>query len=200
MTTKTTKLSRRGVLTMAVAAAAGVVTPAAEASAQFSPLHQAAPTPVELFVPHYPQRMSNWCWVAVAQQIIAYSTGSAPSQCVLAGIASEVHPAQSCEQPGRFNRQGHISEIASLIGQFAMRPSHLAPPAHPIALYETLRARRPVILYLHNTIGGHFVVVRGMELVGNQWMVMVNDPMNYFSGLVPFTSLMGYWHAALVVG
>ena len=61
------QLSRRAFVGGAVAALA-----TSKARAQCAP--------VDLGIQNIVQNMSNWCWVAAAQQVINWATGNAPQQ------------------------------------------------------------------------------------------------------------------------
>lgn len=156
------------------------------------------------------QQTPVWCWVAVAQQVINYVQGSqnTPSQCALVALANNVPTSTCCRRDGSINRScvvpGPLTATRDLIQYFSGRPSYIAPPASPQALYETLRSGRPIILSLQPGPGiGHVVVLRGMSFrntrTGPQALVFVNDPLLQMNGPILFTDLMTVWRSAIVV-
>jgi hypothetical protein len=115
-------------------------------------------------------------------------------------------PAQAC--CGGYNpncvRVGSLQQIQFLIAQFGGRYSQIAPPADPMALYNTLAAGHPIILHVSSGMGAsHVVVLRGMWFqptpYGAEPMLAINDPLSYFTQPVPFSRLMQIWIAAIVV-
>lgn len=167
------------------------------------------PPPVDLPIANIPQETSVWCWVAVAQQIVAASHGmsATPPQCELVETAYGAAPGTCC---GGYNpaceRPGSFAQIQGLIREFGGRMSHYSPPASPMALYQTLSAGRAVILQLRMSAGpgiSHVVVVRGMSWIatpyGPRALLHVNDPMSIYTMPVPFDVIAPMWAAAIVV-
>lgn len=164
------------------------------------------PPPVDLNIPNIPQQTPVWCWAAVAQQIISASNGgTAPPQCALVAVANGAHPGVCCEQghPACLTT-GSLQQIQTLILHFGGHFSAIAPPAHPMALYQTLASGRAIIMAVQSSpFSGHVVVLRGMTWVqtptGVEAVLHINDPLSYFTQPVPFSQLLPYWQAAIVV-
>lgn len=162
---------------------------------------------IDLGIPNIPQRTPVWCWVAVVEQIIRWRQGGAgPSQAELVAMANGMHP-QACFQPANpmvyqaCMRTGHLAEIQGLLAAFGGGFSALAPPTHPQPIYATLRQGRPIILALQSTpFSGHVVVLRGM-LPAPDPLLLINDPMawNGLGQAVPFSAILGFWQAAIVL-
>jgi hypothetical protein len=160
-----------------------------------------AQTPIDLGIQNIPQQTPVWCWAAVAQQIILASRGpnGTPPQCGLVGIASNVSPQACCQAPGLCLRTGGLQEIQALILYFGGHVSSIAPPANPMAVYQTLAAHHPIIMAVQSSpFSAHVVVIRGMAWTP-QPVLLVNDPMGFFSQPVPFVNILPYWRAAIVV-
>ncbi|WP_082596674.1 C39 family peptidase [Pseudovibrio sp. POLY-S9] len=186
------RLSRR---TFVLGMLAGFVAPQANAQC----------APIDLGIPNIRQDMSNWCWVAAAQQVIYWATGSAPPQCELVSFVARTHPQFVCTQPQRFNRPASFQPIAMLLQQFLGAYSSMNGPGSPQQVYQTIASRRSVIMLVYPSFSqvGHFVVLRGVSCYGTNLVFHINDPMN-FSGFqttnVPYAQVAQMWHSALVVG
>lgn len=165
------------------------------------------PLPIDIPIMNIPQETQVWCWAAVAQQIIHATRGPAqtPQQCALVAIANGAHPAFCCGGNPQCVRTGSLQQIQFLIAQFGGRYSAIAPPANPMALYQTLSGGRPIILHIRSGLSAsHVVVLRGMSFMqtpfGIEPVLHVNDPMSYYTQPVPFSRLVGVWIDAIVVG
>jgi hypothetical protein len=168
---------------------------------------QAQWPPIDLGIPNIRQQSPVWCWAAVAEQIIRWRNGGrGPSQAELVSIANGF-PPEACLQPPNHSvhqacqRPGHLVEVKQLIAMFGGGPSEIAPPAHPAILYQTLKGGHAIILAVQSTpFLGHFVVLRGMAPARDP-ILFINDPMGWpnFSQPVPFSAIMQFWNAALVV-
>lgn len=190
-------LTRRSVLLAPLAAA---ITPT-PSRAQFAP--------IDLGIPNIQQMTRVWCWAAVAEQIIKWRNGgSGPSQPELVSIANGL-PPYACSNPPdpmvmrACFRTGHLAEIQALIAGFGGGFSGIAPPAHPVLVYQRLANRNPIILAVQSTPfsgAGHVVVLRGMIPAPNP-LFIVNDPMAWsgFSQPVPFSMIANMWGAAIVM-
>jgi len=157
--------------------------------------------PIDLAIPNILQQEPEWCWVAVAQQIILRSVGPAntPDQCALVAMASNIPPAYCCYNPNQCRRTGHLQEIQALIAKFGGHYSTLAMPANPVVIYNILASGRPIIMAVKSTSNsGHVVVVRGMAWLPHP-VLFINDPMQYFTQPVPFAAIAPYWMAAIIV-
>ena len=158
--------------------------------------------PVDLGIPNISQETMVWCWVAVAQQIIFWKTGSAPSQCALVAMANAVHPANCCGGNPQCHVTGQLQQIQYLIAQFGGSMSTISPPAGPGPVYNTLLARQAIIMAVQSSpYMGHVVVIRGMSCYGSNPILHINDPMGWpmLSQPTPFQQIMPYWSAAIVV-
>jgi len=170
---------------------------------------QPLPQPVLLPIPNITQETPVWCWAAVAQQIVHSLKGPAgtPSQCAMVALANNAPPMACC--PTMMNQQcwvtGSFPQIQALIAHFGGVWSNYSPPAHPMALYNTLASGRAVLIELRTgQTSSHVVVVRGMSFVptmgGVEAVLHINDPMSMFTQPVPFSTIMPIWMGALVVG
>jgi len=171
------------------------------------PARAQLPPPVDIPIANLQQETPVWCWAAVAQQIIFASRGQAgtPAQCALVAMANGAPPQACC---GGYNpncvRVGSLPQIQFLIAQFGGRYSQIAPPADPMALYNTLAGGHPIILHVASGMGAsHVVVLRGMWFQQTQFgvepMLAINDPLSYFTQPVPFSRLMQIWISAIVI-
>ncbi|MCB9377582.1 MAG: hypothetical protein H6511_02305 [Holophagales bacterium] len=165
------------------------------------------PPPVDIPIQNILQETPVWCWVAVAQQIIAAVAGPArtPPQCALVAIANNAHPDVCCRLANpACVVTGSFPQVRGLIAQFGGAQSALAPPTDAMTLYQTLASGRPIILEVQTGFAStHVVVLRGMSFVptpnGPQALLHINDPMAYFTQPVPFQNLLPVWRSAIVV-
>jgi Papain-like cysteine protease AvrRpt2 len=167
---------------------------------------QQTPPPVDLGIQNIPQETIVWCWAAVAQQIVLAAQGHSrtPPQCAMVGMANGAHPQFCCNYPSQCMVTGSLQQIQWLIAQFGGHASKLTLPADPLSLYHELAAGHPVIMAVQSSpYSGHVVVIRGMEWIqtatGVEPILLVNDPMGYFTQPVPFRQIAYYWRAAIVV-
>ncbi|HAO07526.1 MAG TPA: hypothetical protein DCQ50_11135 [Chryseobacterium sp.] len=159
---------------------------------------------IDLGIANIPQENTLWCWAAVSQQIIYWQKGSAPRQCELVSIANNVSSGYCCYYPQQCNVAGSNLQIQNLILYYGGRYSSLQMPANAMVLQETLRQGRPIILQLKLTpYMGHVVVLRGINWVstayGLQPILLINDPMGYFTQPIPFENLLNFWSGAIVL-
>lgn len=165
------------------------------------------PPPINLGIINLSQQGPVWCWAAVARQIIAWkhqSLPAAPEQCALVAMANGAPPAACCSGHPSCNITGSIPQIQGLIAAFGASYSSVAPPAHPMILYNTLASGRPIILQISSGPGtAHVVVLQGMNWypspTGPRAMLHINDPMNIYPAPVPFESIAPIWMSAIVV-
>jgi len=163
---------------------------------------------VNLPIQNIQQRTASWCWVAVAEQIIRWkNNGRGPQQCELVAIANGLPPGACCfPSPNPMvmqacMRTGGLHEIQGMIAAFGHSFSVVAPPTHPVALFQTLQQGHPIILAVQSSpFSGHVVVLRGM-IMGPDPLLIINDPMGWtgFSQPVPFSRLATMWQAAILV-
>ncbi len=161
---------------------------------------------VDLPIENISQQTPEWCWVTVAQQIIAASKGRAntPEQCALVEAANDVPAGTCCPN---YNQQcvrtGSLQQISGLIAQYGGRTASFAEPTDPMTLYQTLAQGHAVIIALNIQGSGHVVVARGMSTMqvdgGYEPMIILNDPMAQYTQPVPFDQIAPLWQAAIVV-
>lgn len=159
--------------------------------------------PVDLGIRNIRQETQVWCWAAVAQQIIHWRTGNSPPQCALVAMANNAHPQFCCTGNPQCLVTGSLQQIQWLIGQFGFSYSTIAPPAGPVPVYETISARRPIIMAVYSSpYSGHVVVIRGMSCMGPNPVLHINDPIGWseFAQPVAFHHMLPYWRHAIVVG
>ena len=80
--------------------------------------------------------------------------------------------------------------------------SHIAPPAGPGPVYQTLSNGNAIIMGVQSSpYSGHVVVIRGMSCYGPNPILHINDPMGWpmLSQPVPFMQILPYWSTAIVV-
>ena len=161
------------------------------------------PRTVDLGISNIPQEQSNWCWAAVAQQIIQWRQGSSPTQCALVGEA--LNAQACCQSPHKYNRSGSMQQVQQLIASYGAAYSSMSPPTNPQDLHKTLAEGKALIVYLRTSrTAGHLIVVRGMSWLrtrsaGRQPYLFVNDPLAYFTRPVAYTRLLSFWRDAIVV-
>lgn len=165
------------------------------------------PPPVDLNIQNLPQETGVWCWAAVAQQLVMRLRGPqrTPPQCALVAIANGAPPQACCGMPQNCMVTGSLQQIQGLIAHFGGVASSIAPPADPMTIYRTLADGRAIVMAVQSSpFAGHVVVIRGMfwqpTPYGVMPMLIINDPMSYFSQPVPFGNIAQYWRAAVVVG
>ncbi|MEO1109512.1 MAG: papain-like cysteine protease family protein [Pseudomonadota bacterium] len=181
-------------------------------SAQSHASAQGYPPPIDLGITNITQQTNVWCWVAVVEQVAHWKHGThpstAPHQCELVSTANSDPAPHCCSGNPAFAhkcvRTGHTNEIMGLLHYTGSGYASYNPPANPMVLYNTLASNRPIILELKTTpYSGHVVVLRGMAWqpgpYGIEPVLLINDPLSYFTTPVPFSQLMPYWSAAIVV-
>lgn len=164
------------------------------------------PPTVDLPIQNIPQETNVWCWAAVSQQIIMATRGQqgTPPQCALVGMANGKHPQSCCNNPAPCTQTGSLEQIQALIKNFGGRSSSIVAPTNAMALYETLAKGHAVVLAVRSSpYSGHVVVLRGMAWQqgpnGLEAVLLINDPMAYFTQPVPFRNIAQHWEAAIVV-
>ena len=161
---------------------------------------------VDLPIENFRQQTDVWCWVTVAQQIIAATRGvdNTPQQCELVATANGVAPDVCCNG---YNQQcvttGSLQQISGLIAQYGGRTSSFAAPTDPMTLYNALRGGHAVIIALNMNGSGHVVVARGMMTRavagGYEPVVILNDPESEITQPIPFSQVEPMWEQAIVV-
>jgi hypothetical protein len=148
------------------------------------------------------QETQVWCWVAVAQQIIAYSAGRSPSQCALVASADLVPPAMCCSgyNPSCVHT-GSMEQLRFLLLAYGSNTSQIImAPRDPRVLYQHLDNDHPIVLQIRSGVAStHVVVLRGMRLTSNDAILYVNDPMSIYTQAVPYSRLYPIIVNALVV-
>lgn len=169
-----------------------------------SPRANAQCAPIDLGIQNIPQDMSNWCWVAAAQQVIHWATGSSPQQCQLVSLVANVNSQKTCMQPQPFNQPASFQPIVQLIQHYIGAHSSMNGPGSPLQVYQTIASGRPVIMLVYPQFSqvGHFVVLRAVSCAGPNLVFHLNDPMNRsgFQTSVPYSKISQMWHSALIVG
>ncbi|RBP53526.1 papain-like cysteine protease family protein [Arenicella xantha] len=167
---------------------------------------QNLPRPIDLRIQNISQQTPVWCWAAVAQQIVMSLQGvqGTPAQCSMVAIANNKPPQYCCSDFRRCSVTGSLQQIQGLIAHFGGRYSSINPPADPMTIYNTLLAGRPIIMAVKTTpYAGHVVVIRGMKWINTRYgpraILLINDPLAFFSAEVDFQSIGPYWQAAIVV-
>ena len=161
---------------------------------------------VDLPIANFRQQTPVWCWVTVAQQIIAATRGidNTPQQCELVATANGVAPDVCCDG---YNQQcvttGSLQQISGLIAHYGGRTSSFAAPTDPMSLYNALRAGHAVIIALNMNGSGHVVVARGMMTQqvdgGYEPVIILNDPESEITQPIPFSQVEPMWEEAIVV-
>lgn len=164
------------------------------------------PPPVDIPIQNIPQETGVWCWAAVAQQIILATRGprATPPQCALVARAYGRPVESCCGNVRNCTVTGQLPQIQSLIAEFGGRHSSIELPADPMTVYNTLKAGKAIILAVkHTPYSGHVVVLRGMAWMptpyGVQPMLMINDPMAYYTQPMPFAQIARIWESAIVI-
>lgn len=165
------------------------------------------PPPVDLPIQNIPQQTQVWCWAAVAQQIIMATRGpqATPPQCALVARAFGQHPNSCCGNPANCTVTGQLPQIQALIAEFGGRHSSVQRPTDPMTLYQTLAAGKAIIMAVKSSpFAGHVVVLRGMAWMPTPYgtvepMLIINDPMAYYTQPVPFSQVAQIWEQAIVI-
>jgi hypothetical protein len=148
------------------------------------------------------QETPVWCWVAVSEQVIAYSRGNSPRQCALVAVANNSPPVMCC---GGYNpacvRTGTMDQVRTLLLAYGNNASDvIAPPRDPRVLFDRIVAGQPVILQVR--VGGtatHVIVLKGVELINGRAYMTVNDPMSVYTTPVDYAILYPKLINALIV-
>lgn len=172
-------------------------------------VQQPVPAPIDLGIQNIPQETQVWCWAAVAEQVIFWSTGRRIGQCNMVSAANNMPVPYCCQPYGApaqivqaCNRPGSLQETQDLIGFYSGRVSSIAPPTDPMTLYNQLAQGRAVIMSIRpdfRSAVGHVIVIRGMAWTPQGPVLYVNDPMLLYTQPVPYATLLQMWQAAIVV-
>lgn len=167
---------------------------------------QQLPPPVNIQIQNIPQETQVWCWAAVAQQIILATKGAqaTPPQCALVARAYGQPVNSCCGNTRNCTVTGQLPQIQGLIAEFGGRHSSIEAPTDPMTVYNTLASGKAIILAVKaSPFAGHVVVLRGMAWMqtpyGVEPVLMINDPMAYFTQPVPFSQIARFWMSAIVV-
>lgn len=154
----------------------GVAIPVMPAAAEFGQAFGGAPSAVSLPIPLIGQIGSLWCWAACAQMVDHWRKGVASvTQCALASIhvtpdcCGHTPPSSACDRGLTANGITTVwkalgSATATQRGQLALS-----------GLDAELAAQRPVQLGLTSPLGGHVVLVVGVN--GDASQYTVHDPL-----------------------
>lgn len=153
-------------------------------------------------VPHRSQETPLWCWVAAAQQIIAFKRGApaTPRQCEMVEVASGFPPGSCCVSglPACVHG-GNFIAVANLIAYYGGSYSTYVLPASPYIIDSTLNAGRPILAQIVSGPGStHVVVIVGIQMAPVP-MLIINDPMQPGPTTIPFAYLVGVWMDGIVV-
>lgn len=155
-----------------------------------------------LNVPHIQQLTPVWCWVAAAQQVIAYKKGFAgtPRQCALVEAIDGASAGMCCNagHPGCVHT-GDFKQVAMLISYFGGSYSTYVLPANAYIIEQTLQAGRPILAQI--ATGGsstHVVVIRGIRMTPTP-VLLINDPMAPTPYETPFINLATIWIDGIVI-
>lgn len=153
-------------------------------------------------VPHFQQLTPVWCWVAAAQQIIAYKKGfsGTPQQCALVEAVDGASPGVCCGfgHPGCVHT-GSFVQVANLISYFGGSYSSYVLPANAFVVEQTLQAGRPILAQIATGAGStHVVVIRGITMGPNP-VLLINDPMAPAPYQIPFANLASMWIDGIVI-
>ena len=180
------------------------------------------PAPVYLDVAHVRQENTRWCWLAVAEMVVAYKNhGQAPSQCALMEIGFGHAQGYCCADPGRCNGGGSLEEVARIIAFFSHRRTFLTEPLTVDQLYGYLARDGIVVARVvaapfgapaNAPESGHQIVLRGLRYGwievagpdGRAWkefhpLVLVNDPGAPAPQEVPYQIVRQHWERSLLV-
>lgn len=168
------------------------------------PARAQVPPPIDLGVINIPQQTPVWCWAAVVEQVVRWrSGGSGPSQCQIVSAANGF-PAEHCCGPAVGApiclRPGGVQEMQQALFSLVNIRSSVFGPLSWQQLYQFLSLGRPVLVLLHSTpFSGHVVLVRGMFFVPQGPVLIVNDPMAYFSQPVPIQAFYAFWTGSVLL-
>ncbi|WP_081042426.1 papain-like cysteine protease family protein [Pseudomonas brassicacearum] len=153
-------------------------------------------------VPHFQQLTPVWCWVAAAQQVIAYKKGflNTPQQCALVEATDGASLGMCCNfgHPGCVHT-GNFTQVANLISYFGGSYSTYVLPANAFIIESTLQAGKPILAQI--ATGGsstHVVVIRGIKMTPTP-ILLINDPMAPVPYEVPFINLASIWIDGIVI-
>jgi hypothetical protein len=161
-------------------------------------------------VPNVVQETPNWCWAAVTQQVLLYTTGrKPPRQCVIAAAGLGRNVGRCCDDYTACDATLNMQGVQELLNRMGGGPAWGEALLDAEAVYEELRRGRIIIAGLWDTdVDGHVVVIRGLEwepwllspLLGDRAILRVNDPSGFFADMVPYSRLAKYWRASMIVG
>lgn len=153
-------------------------------------------------VPHLSQQTPVWCWVAAAQQIVAFQRGlnHTPAQCVMVEASGGLPPGTCCVSANPVCvHAGNFVAVSNLISYYGGAISSYVLPSNPSVIYATLQQGRPILAQLASGGGNtHVVVIRGMMLNPSP-LLIVNDPLQPNPIIIPFDNLAGVWMDGLVI-
>lgn len=144
--------------------------------------------------------------MSVAQQIILFKNGlqNTPQQCMLVEMAYQLIPGSCCVSwPRACVTVGSLEQIQLLIQMLGNVPTVQAPPT-PRAedVHAALSRNQAVIMHVQSSAyTSHVVIIRGMywEPAISEYMLIVNDPLSYFTQPIPFSRIVRYWLRAIIV-
>jgi hypothetical protein len=122
------------------------------------------------------QMMSQWCWAAVAVSVRRfYDPKFVLTQRDFVGGELKLPP---CSQlPFDICNQRHSLQLA--LDSLKVFKSKLDEPCRPKEIIEEISNGRPIGCQLvRNGIDGHYVVIKGVNGVGNNVRIEIADPMD----------------------
>lgn len=167
------------VATIAALAAAPLACSQAAAPGDARPVaaHKSDPLPVELNVPYHAQDTEQWCWVAVAQMVLAQRTSHVPRQCELVESFDRREPGSCCANVRNCMRCAvDLPEVQRLLHHNGLESERLMAPVTPERLREELSNGSPIIVQIGLERSRHAVVVSGLRYVDGIAVLTVNDP------------------------
>lgn len=178
-----------------------VALSAAPASARLEErIAYGAPPPVSLFLPNHIQQSRNWCWAAVARQLIARHDGpDAPFQCELAARAKGVSAHACCLGSRACRGVADMDELKALLLSEGLGARRLRDWS-PLALHAELVRGRLLVLGLREPDRpGHLVVAKGMRWIAGEPWFLINDPEGLRPREMSYRQLAAVWDAVLSV-
>lgn len=159
-----------------------------------------APRTVSLFIPNHRQLARNWCWAAVAQQLLARRFDvEIPFQCELAGRAKGVSTQACCLGALACRGTASLTELAALLRREGAATRRL-PSLDPLDLQAELARGRAVVVGLREAARPrHLVVVKGIDWIAGEAWLRINDPEGLRPSLIRHRDLARIAEAALSV-
>ncbi|MEM6669745.1 MAG: papain-like cysteine protease family protein [Pseudomonadota bacterium] len=155
---------------------------------------------VSLRIKNELQQERNWCWAAVARQLIARRKGArAPFQCELAARLKGVRASSCCLGAVACRGTATLEELSLLLGREGVRSRRIFNPT-PAALSAELSAGRALVVGLREpNRPRHLVVVRGIQWRNGAPELLINDPEGRRPARMSYADISRFWDAVLAV-